>query len=158
MKKIIVVFITAVTIATTLCSCAPLISVLKTEKRTEQAVQKIVNIELDCYTATLKSGETLQLNATYNGDYTLKWKSSDQDVALVNSKGTVTAIGEGVTNITCYDDDSAKAVCTITVQTAEKNVVTEAPADNDGDFIFPHSSTAYPVSYTHLTLPTMAVV
>ena len=65
---------------------------------------------------------TLTLSATVapkNADNRkVSWKSSDTSVAVVNSKGVVTALKEGRATITCTakDGSKVKAVCKITVR------------------------------------------
>lgn len=72
-------------------------------------------------TATLYSRKTLQLKATVSpstaSDKSVKWKSSNTNVATVSSNGLVTAVGSGTAKITCTTNESNKsAVCNVTVK------------------------------------------
>ena len=68
--------------------------------------QRKVNLTLTPGNAVLAAGETLTLDALVTVDgtkvdgYTLNFTSSDETVALVNSVGTVTAVGSGNVQIT----------------------------------------------------------
>lgn len=103
-------------------------------------------ILLDQYTATVKAGKTLQLKASSDEVLTFQWRSSDESVALVNSRGIVTGVKAGVANITCYADGALEASCTVTV-TGSQSTTTYPTSPSvwptSSDFIFPHSSTAY---------------
>lgn len=75
----------------------------------------------------LEEGETGHLDVViepeYEGDYTIVWESSDEDVATVDEEGNVTAVGEGDATITgtVYDEDGneiGKAEATVHVTPA----------------------------------------
>ena len=103
-------------------------------------------ILLDQYTATVKAGSTMQLKASSDEVLTFQWRSSDESVALVNSRGNVTGVKAGVANITCYADGALEASCTVTVTGSQPaTTYPSAPTvwPTSSDFIFPHSSTAY---------------
>lgn len=75
---------------------------------------------LDQTAARVKKGETLKLNATVTpADLTVTWKSSDANVATVDSTGTVKAIAQGTATITAAITDAkgvtVEAKCDITV-------------------------------------------
>ncbi len=141
MKKLICALIIIVAMVTTLCSCTMLNDFMP---KTPPAEEEQSTITLNCYEKTLNAAESFQIEADTNGGETLKWKSSNENVALVNSQGTVTAVSGGVANITCYNSTS-EAVCTVTVN--EQQEVATTPQDSatntSANFIFPHSSTAY---------------
>ena len=139
MKKFIAGALVSVFIALSFssCCCCPLTKT--TKKETISAVSS--RITLDCYEETICAGDRFQIIASCDDDVTLNWKSSNKDVATVNSKGLVTAVAEGVATITCYADDYVDAVCTVTV-TPAKNENASNPTASD-DFIFPQSSTRY---------------
>ena len=81
----------------------------------------VKSITLNKTSATLNSGKTLQLTATVapsSADMkTVLWSSSNSNVAKVDSKGLVTAVGSGTATITATAEDRSgvKATCTITV-------------------------------------------
>ena len=72
---------------------------------------------LDKYNVTLKVGETVRLNASYNN---VRWSSSNEYVATVDNYGTVTAVGEGSATITAQPTNyaNAKATCNVNVDPA----------------------------------------
>lgn len=55
-------------------------------------------------------------------DYPFVFKSSNEAVATVDSKGTVTAISNGTATITCSTGDGLKASCKVTVGAMAQNV------------------------------------
>lgn len=97
-------------------------------------------ITFDSYALTLSVGESVLLGVRTNDQTGLKWRSSNENVALVNSMGSVTAVSAGVANITCTNNSGAEAVCTVTVTAAAATQPT-TPAVNHLD-VFPHSSTS----------------
>lgn len=88
-----------------------------------QVVDKIIrvtSVSLNKTSATLAIGEKLTLeatilpsNATNKG---VKWSSSSNEIAKVDSKGEVTAVAEGEATITVTtDDNSKKATCKLNI-------------------------------------------
>ena len=81
----------------------------------------VKSITLNKTSATINTGKTLQLTATVapsSADMkTVLWSSSNSNVAKVDSKGLVTAVGSGTATITATAEDRSgvKATCTITV-------------------------------------------
>lgn len=80
----------------------------------------------------LKAGETLQLVAEVSPegatDKSVRWTSSDSEIATVDSKGVVTAIGVGEVEITATDSAGHTASVRITVvPTPSDSVVIPAP-------------------------------
>lgn len=98
-------------------------------------------ITFDTYMMILSVGDSALLGVRTNDQTGLKWRSSNENVALVNSLGSVTAVGEGVTNISCTNKSGAEAVCTVTVTAAAATQPT-TPVVKSLD-VFPHSSTTY---------------
>lgn len=124
--------------------------------------KEITALEMNKTSAKVKKGSTIQLKVDVTpvdaptGD--LKWSSSNDSVATVNSKGYVTGVSAGVVNITCSSSNGVETSCTITVSAPEtKNNITNsnntANASNNvggyfnpnytytaSDFVFPESS------------------
>lgn len=74
------------------------------EPYTPPAIVHVTGISLDRKTATIKKGSILQLSATVTpsnaDDKTVRWESSNTDVASVDDNGEVTAIAPGTATIT----------------------------------------------------------
>ena len=82
------------------------------------------SITLNRNTASLNTGKTLKLKATLapsDASKALIWTTSDKRVAVVSSKGVVTALKGGKTTITATADNGLTAKCVVTVtQLVEK--------------------------------------
>lgn len=78
----------------------------------------VESIMLNRNTLMLEPGETKELTATIKpdnaDDKTVRWSSSDMEIAVVESDGTVVAIGIGTAVITAQADDK-KTTCEVTV-------------------------------------------
>lgn len=79
------------------------------------------SVDLNYSKATIEAGKTLQLKSgVHPGNSSIKsvkWSSSDSDIATVNSKGLVTAKKGGTVTITCTTKSAGKkASCKITVK------------------------------------------
>lgn len=90
------------------------------EPYTPPAIVHVTGISLDRETATIKKGSILQLSATVTpsnaDDKTVRWESSNTDVATVDGNGKVTAIAPGTATITVTTTDQRKtATCSVTV-------------------------------------------
>ena len=83
--------------------------------------QMATGVSLNNTSATLNTGQTLQLTATVTPSTAMNknvtWKSSNTNVATVSSSGLVTAKGPGTATITVTtaDGSNKSATCTITV-------------------------------------------
>jgi uncharacterized protein YjdB len=78
--------------------------------------------ELNIHAVTLDIEETVQLALTAPEQYTVAWRSLDENIATVSSSGTVIAVGAGTTTIVAEDLAKGKSdECTVTVR--EKQVV-----------------------------------
>ena len=79
----------------------------------------MTKVTLNKTSASMKKGDKLQLSATVlpqtAADKSVKWESSDSDVATVDSKGVVNAISAGSAKITAAAANGISAYCTITV-------------------------------------------
>lgn len=126
--------------------------------------KSITNIKLNKISTSVKVGSKIQLEAnTAPADApsnNLKWSSSDDDIATVNSEGYVTGIKTGTVNIFCRAENDIEASCTVTVKA--KNSSSSKNKDNNtntvvynyysyghyhpdytfsaSDFVFPDSS------------------
>ena len=83
----------------------------------------IESVSLNKTTLTLKTGVAETLVATINpsettDDTTLTWKSSNEEVATVDSQGKVTALKAGSTTITVTTVNGKEATCEVTVLNA----------------------------------------
>lgn len=90
------------------------------EPYTPPAIVHVTGISLDRETATIQKGSILQLSATVTpsnaDDKTVRWESSNTDVATVDGNGKVTAIAPGTATITVTTTDQRKtATCSVTV-------------------------------------------
>ena len=86
---------------------------------------------------TLTPGETKQLTATITpSDATiadiLEWTSSNQNVAVVDANGLISAIGEGTATITAKacDGSGVYATCKVNVRSGASNVEELIPGEN----------------------------
>ena len=83
------------------------------------------SVNLNKSEMTLGTGQTYTLKAEVipqGSDVTLTWKSSNKNVATVNSKGKISAKGEGRATITVKTSDGKTASCKITVKKAPESV------------------------------------
>ena len=73
--------------------------------------------ELNKHSLTLDAGQIEQLSLTAPEQYTVAWRSLDEDVAIVGSSGKVIAVGTGTTKIVAEDLAKGKSdSCTVTVR------------------------------------------
>lgn len=80
----------------------------------------------------LKEGETVTLTVNMDGE--VEWTSSDEAVATV-ADGVVTAVKAGEATITATVDGKS-AVCAVTVEEGEEDIVNEIAADAADNVIF----------------------
>ena len=97
---------------------ATFLMVACTKDRTEEV--PVTGVTLNRSAALLLVGDTLTLEAALDMDSasnkTVKWTTSDNRVATVNSSGKVTAVAPGTAMIiAATDDERYKATCTVTV-------------------------------------------
>ena len=94
----------------------------KTANCTITVAQWATSISFDTSSITLNEGQEQNLTATFNpdnaADKTLKWTSSDENVAKVDETGKVTAISKGTATIkaTATDGSGKYASCFVTVK------------------------------------------
>ena len=91
----------------------------------------VSSVALDKTTDTIPIGSSVQLTATINPSYatdkTIKWTSSDEAVASVDSTGKVYGIAEGKAVITVETANGKTDSCTITVYRPINDVTIELP-------------------------------
>ena len=95
-------------------------------KVTVRVAQTVARLSIEPTSATLMSiGATVQLSATVldeNGqpveDAVVAWQSSDKDVATVNDQGLVSAVGNGVTEVTARSGSAESSVPVSVMQSA----------------------------------------
>ena len=97
---------------------------------------KADSIKLDQETLKLFAGKTETLVAIVTGESedTVKWKSSDENVAIVSSNGKVIGVGEGTATVTAYIDE-VSASCEVTVEKEATNPSGEIERPNADSFI-----------------------
>ena len=77
------------------------------------------SITMNAEKATIGIGDILTLNAVMkptNSTDTIKWSSSNKNVATVNKYGAVTAVGEGSATITAKTSSKKTTKCVVTVK------------------------------------------
>lgn len=73
-------------------------------------------IKLNKTSETMYKGQTLKLSSTFNSLNKVEYASSDSDIAVVDEKGNVKAVGTGKVTITASISEGKKAYCKITVK------------------------------------------
>lgn len=84
---------------------------------------EVTKVTLNKTSAAMKKGDKLQLSATVlpqtATNKSIRWESSDNTVATVDSKGVVTAVSAGSAIITATAVNGVNAACTISVTDSE---------------------------------------
>lgn len=86
--------------------------------------EQLTSLSIDPASLTMTLGESVRLNAVYvpkEAKVTLKWSSSDEEVATVSSNGTITALNNGEATI-LLEAGGKKATCEIKVITWEETI------------------------------------
>lgn len=101
----------------------------------EYKYTKVKNVTLDTTYTDLSVGDTLKLNATVSPnnayDKSVKWTTSNKELATVDVTGKVTALKEGVVTITATTiDQNKQATCTINI-TSSKHVTSISLGSNE---------------------------
>jgi len=86
--------------------------------------------ELNTYNVTLKNGNQHQITADQNE---LRYKTNNPDVAVVSSKGLVTAIGEGTAIISVINMDGDVAQLNVTVESIQSIIYGDFNNDSKVD-------------------------
>ena len=87
-------------------------------KMTEIAVPEAEKVTVSKSAVTITAGNTYKLGVTvapFNASQSVKWKSSNPNVASVDSRGVVVAKKAGTATITATAENGKKAVCKVTV-------------------------------------------
>lgn len=97
----------------------------------------VYTVALEKDTADLQVGETLALAASVTPNdrstaATVRWSSSNPEVASVDGEGKVTALAVGEAVITASLPGGSTASCTLTVAAAPEPEVLPGDVDNDG--------------------------
>ena len=108
--------------------------IISVEKAPVPTVVPVTGVTLDLSTWTMVVGNRVLLKATVAPanatNQTLIWKSSNNAVATVNSKGRVDAIAPGTAIITVTTKDGGfTATCTVTVNPADPFVKVDTPEE-----------------------------
>lgn len=94
--------------------------------------KSVTGISLNSNSFTLKKGETAQLNATVTPsdatNRTVKYTSSNLNVAKVDANGKITAVGGGTAKITATAGGKS-AVCTVNVKVNQTGIAVSGSKD-----------------------------
>ena len=88
------------------------------ERMSENAVPAAEKVTVSKSAVTITAGNTYKLGVTvapFNASQSVKWKSSNPNVASVDSRGVVVAKKAGTATITATAENGKKAVCKVTV-------------------------------------------
>lgn len=89
------------------------------ERMSGNAVLEAEKVTISERKVTVTAGYTAQLNAVvapFNASQSVKWKSSNTNVAVVDSKGTITAKKAGTALITATAENGKTSICIVTVE------------------------------------------
>lgn len=104
-------------------------------KKKENIVIVAESIKINEDILEMQVNEEQQLTATINpnnvADKTIKWTTSDETIASVNSNGMVLANKAGIVNITASTSNAKKDTLRIVVKENEKKIVEENKDDNN---------------------------
>ena len=108
---------------------------------TEGVVYKVTEVKLDKTNLALEVGGTATLTATVQPadatNKTVTWKSSDTNIATVDTDGNVTAVAEGTATITVTTVDQSKtATCEVTVAAATVPVTGVTLSQNEAHLYY----------------------
>lgn len=90
-----------------------------------KVILRATDIILEQTEQTLKLGDKLQLQASLlpsNASDKIKYKTSDEEIATVSSKGLIKTVGIGTAIITAYTTNGLKATCKIIVNNPVTNI------------------------------------
>ena len=99
----------------------------------------VASVKLNITKDSIPTGSSLQLTATINPSYatdkTIKWTSSNESVASVDSTGRVYGMSEGTTVITAEAANGKKDTCTVIVYRPINDVTIVLPIGGDEPII-----------------------
>lgn len=106
----------------------------------------VESIRLSSTSLSMKIGDSTTVTVTVAPTTALnkdvRWSSGDSSIAVVNSSGKITAVGEGTTVITVTSEDGgAIATCTVTVTEVEYPVNSISLSDNELELVVGESWT-----------------
>ncbi len=124
---------------------------VKSKRQTDTCNITVIGKEIESITLsesniTIQAGSVFTLEAKTSPEdadtSNIKWSSSNESVAVVNSNGRITSVKAGVANIKCESENGIEATCTVTVKAEQstQNSTASTTAINDGDLVFPESS------------------
>lgn len=106
----------------------------------EPDIVAVTSVTLNESALSLKEGRNVTLSATITPDdatnQNVTWKSSDPDIATVDTNGKIRALKPGTATITVITEDGGKtATCTVTVESGDplkssRTVLVYVAADN----------------------------
>lgn len=101
-----------------------------------EVVQLATGVTLSFSSVSLDAGKTKTISATVTpSSATLKtvtWSSSDEKIAKVSSKGTITAVSAGTVTITATSKDgAASATCRVTVKQPATSITLKSTSGTD---------------------------
>nr|WP_306562257.1 Ig-like domain-containing protein [Bacteroides intestinalis] len=106
----------------------------------EPDIVAVTSVTLNESALSLKEGRNVTLSATITPDdatnQNVTWKSSDPDIATVDTNGKIRALKPGTATITVITEDGGKtAICTVTVEPGDplkssRTVLVYVAADN----------------------------
>lgn len=109
-------------------------------------VKQGLNVKLDKEEVTIARPDTLQLTATVSNevaDDSVTWKSSDTEIATVDTNGKVTPVGGGTATITCTtvekkasDGTAATTTCKVTVSPLTITLVSSTTGTSSPETIY----------------------
>ena len=121
---------------------------------------EVSSVKLNRGSITIKKNKSFKLNATVYPENaskkSVRWESSDNSIAVVNSNGRVKGVKKGTVNIECIASNGKSASCIVRVKGTGYNPANDTPSPNpwpirDDSQIFPYSSTEklteYDVNY-----------
>lgn len=100
------------------------------------ALIDVQKIEIEPVTLELEPGDTAEVKwSLFPADasvYQIQWASGNEDVAIIDEEGQVSAVGEGETDLTITAPSGAKASCHVTVK--KPTVYEQLNAEEKGFF------------------------
>ena len=102
-----------------------------------EVVQLATSISINYTSVTIQAGSKKTISATIKpstaSNKTVKWSTSDKEVATVNSNGQITAVSAGTATITAKSGDGkVSAKCKVTVQQPVKSLKLNSTSMNVG--------------------------